>query len=270
MNTAKRFFRRNGKAAAMAVALAGLLASGNASAQWIVNDPAHMGVQMGEFGTQASRFGDQIRQWAKEYQEWKQQYDSLLTRLTNLNSSMGMSEGISMEKVEPGFNVEEKCGPRGGGGVSGILGRLTTVDFSANPQRQRWENCRNIVVAKNMKFNEMVDYMNEGMEKQRRSIEAAYNKNANRELTSGDQASADLEYKAHNDMVEQDRRKFEERQKAYDTYIAQQTQLTETLTQVAMRGNAGLIQQITTTAIMREKLCGGGQCERHNRAAVGQ
>jgi len=220
----------------------------------IVFDPAQLAKMVADWYEQGS-------QWVKEYNQWKQQYDAFTSQMQNMQSLIGLPGGTTFEKVnEKTFMVEESCGEAYGGGFSGLLGRFTGIDLRGDMFKQRYDMCANIQMMKNRKYNEMVDYMTETNDKMNASLSGVYNKFVTGNLTQGDMSQANLQMQKANAEIQKSNEQFQARMQAYDTYIAVQTSAQGSLTKTAMRGNAGLIKKLATTAALGAALCGGGQC----------
>jgi hypothetical protein len=260
MKTRNQLRRRTGKLRSALLALA-LLASGSASAQWIVNDPAHMGAQIAEFGQQAARWGEQGRQWLAEYEQFMQQYNSFLSSIQNMQSMFGLPQGAQLQPVPEDFMVQEECGEPYGGGTAGILGRLTGFSIGDNPQQKRWEYCAGLQRMRNKQYNEMVEYLQQTMPQMSSELDSAGRQFVGSGKTAGDMSA----YAAKLDKVKGDmarsNEEFNARMKAYDTYAKATEHTQGSLTKSTLRGGSGLIQQVTNAAVMREALCGGGQCD---------
>lgn len=265
----KKWLARTGPISA--VALSALMFCGNANAQMAVIDPAHIAAQFGEFGQQAVRWGEQGQQWMKEYQQWKQQYDAMFSRMQSFRSGVSMQEGAPMQEVDNEFNVTERCGEQsGGGGASGMIGRITGVQLEGNINVQRWNNCRAVQVARNTQYNETVRYLRDqakAMSDEAKQLDTAMadKRMDQTELLASTQRISTA--RAENAEKKSD---YDRRMQAWDVYVNRAEENQVTLTRTAMRGRAGLIQQVTTTAVLRATLCGGGKCERRSGPPVGR
>lgn len=264
MKTAIRSGRRAGKlkAALLSVTLSGLLLSGNAAAQWAVIDPAHIETQMAEFAQQAARWGEQGQQWLKEYQQWKQQYDSWLSSISSMQSNFGLVPGSSMEEVDENtYMVEERCGPPYGGGTAGVFGRLTGIDTRTQIQKQRWELCAKLQVARNKQYNEVVKYLNETAP----AMQAEMNKAGQQFVGSGKTQGDMTAYAAKMNKVDADAKRthdeFQARMQGYDAYAKAVEVAQGGLTRSTMRGGAGMIEKVVNGGVMYTALCGGGKCD---------
>lgn len=265
MKTSNRPNRRAGKlrAALLAVVIGGVMASGDAAAQWTVIDPAHIQAQLGEFAQQAARWGEQGQQWYKEYEQFMQQYNSLLSSIQNMRSAFALPPGTQMLKIDDPdtFMVEERCGPPYGGGVPGVLGQLTGFTVNDNPQVRRWQYCVGLQRVRNKQYNEVVEYLQETMPQMNAELDRAGQQFVGSGKTQGDMAA----YAAKLDKVKGDvaraNEEFNARMTAYNIY-AQATELNlSTLTRSTLRGGSGLLQEVADAAVMYEALCGGGQCD---------
>lgn len=253
---------RTGKVASVVLALAGLLASGTAAAQWYVIDPAHIQTQMAEFGQQAARWGEQGQQWMKEYNQWRQQYDSFLSRVNNMQSMFGLPGAQPMQRVPDDYMVASRCGTTPGGtGVAAIMGRLTAFTTGDNPQVRRWQYCAQEQYMRNKQFNEMVAYLQETVPEMNRELQQAGAEFQSGQKTEGEMNAMAAKLNKVNGDIAQSNDEFDARMKAYDTYVNATRQDQGSLTRSTMRGGNGLIQQVTNAAVMRQALCGGGKCD---------
>lgn len=251
------------RAAMLAAALSGLLVSGHAGAQWKVVDPAHIKTQLAEFGKEAARWGEQGRQWTKEYQQFMQQYNSWLSKIDNMQSTFGVpQQGVQLQTVDENtFNVEERCGSEFGGGATGIFGRLTQVNMTSNIYQQRYELCANLQKMRNMQYNDAVQYLQETMPQMQAELNNAGQRFVGSGKTAGDMNAYAAKLNKVNGDIAQSDSNFEAQMRAFDAY-AKATEVSQgTLTRAAMRGSAGPIRKITSTAVMYERLCGNGQCD---------
>ena len=252
------------KAVLLAGALVGLLASGSASAQWTVIDPAHIKAQLMEFGQEAARWGEQGRQWYQEYQQFMQQYSSFLSSVDNMESSFGTQQGAEMQEVPEDFHVKEECGEQSGGGISGMLGSMVGVDPRGDLYAQNYRYCASAQIMRNRQYNEVVRYLRDTVPQMQSELNVAGQRFVGSGKTSGDMNA----YAARMNKVEGDidtaHKKFEAQMLAYSTYIKAQQTNQATLTKTAMRGGSGLksnIKQMADAAAVFTALCGGGQCE---------
>lgn len=264
MKSTTQIRRRTGKQrlAVLAMALGGLLGSGNATSSGIpVVDVGHIAVQVQEFGTEALRWGEQGQQWIKEAQQFMQQYNSFLSNIQNMRSKFGLPQGVTMQKVDETHYVEERCGPAYGGGVGGMLGQVFQVDLRGDISKQRYDLCASAQMMRNRQYNETVEYLQEIMPQMQGELEAAGNNFVGSGKTQGDMSGyfAKLQ-KVDADMTEANER-YESRMRAYSTYIAALDRAAGTLTRATMRGQAGLLTKVASAAVMRQALCGGGQCD---------
>ncbi|KAB8173758.1 hypothetical protein FKV24_014005 [Lysobacter maris] len=263
MKSISQFRRNNGKQrhAMLALALGGLLASGNALAGIPVIDPTQIAGQITEFVKEAGRWGEQGQQWIKEARQFQQQYDSLLSSVGSMRATFGLPEGIEMQKVDEREYVEERCGPAYGGGVGGMLGQVFQVDLRGDVYQQRYKLCEGAQMMRNRQYNETVEYLQEVMPKMQGELESAGDKFVGSGKTQGDMGSyfAKLQ-KVDADMSEANER-YEARMRAYTTYIAAVERASGTLTRAAMRGQSGLPAKVASVVTMRQALCGGGQCD---------
>lgn len=248
----------------LAVALGGLLVSGHAGAQWQVVDPAHIKTQIAEFGKEAARWGEQGRQWYKEYQQFMQQYTSFLSTIDSMQSAFGLPQkGFEMEVVDENkFDVEERCGPEYGSGVTGVLGQLTQINMQRDIYQQRWLLCARLQVALNKRYNDAVRYLQETMPKMQQELDKAGQQFLGSGKTAGDMNAYAAKLNKVNGDIARSTEDFEARMQAYDAYAKATERSQGTLTRASMRGgNAGLIRKITSTAVMYKQLCGNGQCD---------
>lgn len=263
MKTMIKSVRRASKlsAALLTLAMAGLLGSGNAAATGFpVVDAAHIQAQVMEFGQQAARWGEQGRQWYKEYEQFMQQYNSFLSKYQNMQSSFGVPQGTPMEPVADDFMVRERCGDRYGSGTAGILGRLTGFTTKDNPQQKRWMYCNDLQRMRNKQYNEMVAYLQKTMPAMNKDLQDAGN-NFSGGQTAGEMDTYASKLNKVNGDIARTNEEFDARMTAYDTY-ARATEITQgSLTRSTLRGGSGLLQQVSNGLIMREALCGSGQCD---------
>ncbi len=262
MATISRLRAAKLRGAAMALAIGGLLASGNASAQWAVIDFGHIKAQMAEFAQQAARWGEQGQQWLKEYNQWKQQYDALMSRVNNMQSMFGLPGAQPMQRVPDDYMVASRCGSTPEGtGVAAIMGRLSAFTTGDNPQVRRWRYCAQEQYMRNKQFNEMVLYLQETVPEMNRELQRAGNEFQGGQKTEGEMNAMSAKLSKVNGDIAQSNEEFDTRMKAYDTYISATRQDQGSLTRSTMRGGNGLIQQVTNAAVMRRALCGGGKCD---------
>lgn len=248
------------RTALLATAMSGLLVSGNVAAQWQVIDPTHIKTQIVEFGKEAARWGEQGQQWYKEYQQFMQQYNSFLSSIQNMQSMINLPDGVPLQPVPEDFMVQERCGQQHGGGTAGILGRLTSFTIGDNPQEKRMEYCVHLQMMRNKQYNEMVAYLQDTMPQVNAELNSAGQQFVGSGKTAGDMNA----YAAKLDKVKGDMAKsneeFSARMVAYDTYV-KATELNQgSLTRSTMRGGSGWVR-LTNAAVMRQALCGGGQCD---------
>jgi hypothetical protein len=263
MQTIPRPSLRKGKSsiAMLAAALAGLLASAPASAQWATIDMPHIKAQMAEFAQEAARWGEQGRQWVKEYQQWKAQYDAWLSSIESMQTSFGMQQGATMQEVSDNFHVEEECGEQGGGN---LLGSIVGVDARGNLYAQNYRYCASAQIMRNRRYNEVVRYLRDTVPSMQSELDAAGQQFVGSGKTQGDMTA----YSAKMNKVESDidtaHKRFEAQMLGYDAYIRTQETNQATLAKTAMRGGSGLksqIKQMADAAAVFTALCGRGQCE---------
>ncbi|MCF7221665.1 hypothetical protein [Marilutibacter chinensis] len=256
--------RRTGKQrlAILALALGGLLGSGNAVSSGIpVVDVGHIAVQVQEFGTEALRWGEQGQQWLKEAQQFTQQYNSFLSNIQNMQSAFGLPQGTPLEPVEENYMVQERCGDAYGGGVAGVLGRMTGFTLSDNPQQKRWEYCASLQRMRNKQYNEMVAYLQETMPQMHQELNQAGNSFTGGQKTEGEMNAYSAKLQKVKGDIAKSNEEFDARMKAYDTF-AKAIEINQgTLSRAAMRGHSGLLTKVAATAVMYQALCGGGQCD---------
>ncbi|QDH71352.1 hypothetical protein [Marilutibacter alkalisoli] len=248
--------------ALLALAMAGLLASGNAAAQWIVNDTLHVKTQLAEFTKEATRWGEQGRQWLKEYQQFMQQYNSFLSSANQVRASYNLPDAVPMRKVEDDEYVEERCGPRYGGGSAGVLGRMFQVDLRGDVQQQRYEVCALIQQMRNRQLNDTVDYLQKTMPQMKADLIAAGDRFIGSGKTQGDMTTYSAEFSQVGAGMAQSHEEFQALMQAYEKYINALESAQGTLTRAAMRGHSGLPSKIVNVATMKTALCGtsGSKC----------
>lgn len=213
-----------------------------------------------EYAEEAIRWGQQGQQWYTEYQQFVQQYNSFLSRIQTMRSAFGLPQGAQLQPVADDFMVEQRCGDPYGGGTAGILGRMTGISLGGNVQRQRYELCANLQMMRNKQYNEMVAYLQQTMPQMQNELDSAGSSFTGGEKTQGDMAAYAAKLSKVNNDIGKSNEEFDARMKAYDTY-AKATELTQgSLTRMSLRGNPGLIRQVTSAAVMRQALCGGGKC----------
>ena len=251
------------KAALMAATMGGLLASGTSAATgYPVVDIAHIKAQVIEFGQQAARWGEQGRQWTKEYQQFMQQYNSFLSSINTMQTNFSLAPGSQMQEVDENtYMVEERCGPQYGTGSSAIFGRLTGIDMRGDIHQQRWQLCASLQVARNKQYNEVVRYLNETAPRMQAELNQAGQQFVGSGKTQGDMSAyaAKME-KVKGDMA-QSNEEFQARMQGYDAFAKGVETAQGSLTRGSLRGSAGLIKQVTNTAVMYEALCGSGKCD---------
>lgn len=224
--------------------LAGGLLSGNARAQWVVEDPALIGKTAAEYIETAKR-------WKDQYDHYRQQ----LIKLKRLNFTMEqMADNFPERDVN--YGVEDGCpGPSGISGGIGEMFRQTVPNMGDDIIKQQRVLCIRMVQAENHRYNETVrmlrrmiqsqrDYQN-GIEAQRSSIGS----------DQGDLAANDNETQRFLARMEMDLNYWMARNKAFDTYIAQLKQDHGRLAKRALNGNkrtgnviAGKLVQAATLA----------------------
>lgn len=266
MKTTSQSCRRTRRlrAALLTLAMGGLLASGNAAAQWFTIDKTHIKTQIAEFGKEAARWGEQGRQWYKEYQQFVKQYDSFLSKIDSMQSMFGLpQQGFEMKTVDENtFDVEERCGSQYGSGVTGVLGQLTQINMQHDIYQQRWLLCARLQVALNKRYNDAVKYLQETMPKMQEELDGAGQQFLGSGKTAGDMNAYAAKLNKVNGDIARATEGFEARMQAYDAYASATERSQATLTRASMRGgNAGLIRKITSTAVMYKQLCGNGQCD---------
>jgi hypothetical protein len=257
---------RDAKAAATVLFVGGLLASGHAAAQWAVIDPAHIKAQIVEFGQQAARWGEQGQQWLKEYQQWKQQYDAMFAQYQAFESAIEMPQGAPMEKVSLNFNVKERCGSKYGDGAPGLIGSITGVNLQGNIQQQRWNNCQAVQVARNLQYNETVDYFETQVQAMNSEIRSIYSLVSSNRMNQTEMQASSERLKQARDETESKKEDYDRRMTAYDTYVSRLEQNQGTLTRTALRGGSGLqskMKDIVDATALGVALCGtdGSKCK---------
>lgn len=265
MKTSIQSRRRSGKltVALLAAALSGLLVSSHAAAQWNVIDPTHIKTQLAEFGKEAARWGEQGRQWYKEYQQFMQQYNSFLSFVDNMQSSFRLPQGTLLEEIpDPGiYMVEERCGSPYGSGVTGVLGRLTKINMQQDIHEQRWVMCAKLQIMSNERYNVVVEYLSTTTQDMQNELNRAGNAFLGGNKTQGEMEAYSAKLKKVEGDMERSHDEFAARMVAYANYAQAMERAQGSLTRSTMRGGAGLIRQVTSTAVMYERLCGDGQCD---------
>lgn len=119
MNMKSNHTNRYSKSRMMALAgfvLCGGWVAGNANAQWVVNDPAHIGLNQFSWGADFSEQLNQLNQLREQYAKLQEQYQQMQKQyqqgFIGNSSSSGQSvggSGYEPKRVDVNLGVEERC-----------------------------------------------------------------------------------------------------------------------------------------------------------------
>ncbi len=224
------------------LALACAVMSGNANAQWIVNDPIQTGKNIEEFALQLDR-------WKETAAHYQQQLISL--QGMNFNQT---NMGETLSKVEDDYGMEDACRKKKEGGVLGSIGSLFKPDANADILSQQLEICRRIVRAENLKYNETVSFLM-SLREQQKKLNEIDGRRGSVGKNQGQLAAVDNDLHRYQQSSKMDLDKWQAMIQAYDNYIGQLNKYQQRLAERALRGKQpDLLSTIVQGAVLREAL----------------
>lgn len=163
INKTSRRSRTQKVALALGLGLAVGLVGTNARAQWMVEDPTAIAKAVQEYENQAERWVETHDQYLLQADHYAQQaafWQQQLVALQALNFSLFTMQN-QFQKIAPDYGVQDACP-----GIQGSLsGDITAALQSFIPQmggdvvQQQQQLCQLIVMTKNKKYNDTVDYL---------------------------------------------------------------------------------------------------------------
>lgn len=129
---------------------------GNARADWLVEDPTAIAKAVDEYANQAKRWAQTQNQYTKQATFWQQQ----MVTLQAMNFSLFTMQN-SFKQIDPHYGVKDACPGLQGGLSADITTALQAFvpDMGKSVVQQQQQLCQLIVLIKNKKYNDTVDYL---------------------------------------------------------------------------------------------------------------
>jgi len=159
----RRAGRRKGLVAGLMLACTVFAGAGQAQVGVIVNDPESLAKAIAEYGEQAKRWADTIAQYKATIDHYTAQvafWQEQLVKIQGLKFQLFTLQN-QFKKIPADYGIEDACP----GVTGGLAGDITTALQSFLPNmggdvvKQQRDLCQIIVMTKNKKYNDTVDYL---------------------------------------------------------------------------------------------------------------
>lgn len=207
----------------------------------------------------------EIAAWAADKAAWVQQardMAQMISNMQNMQMALGLQNGQELKEIPnpKEFLVKERCGDQYGSGVGGILGSLTGINLKGKVFEEQYKICAQRQWLENEKYNVGVRYLKESMQQ----MNTDYRNLLTRFATADNVGKSNKVNQDANAVLiknQAQQQNHEQLIAAYDAAIKSLEGQNTSLGRAAMRGNAGLIKQMTSTAAAYTALCSGGRCK---------
>lgn len=224
-----------------------------ARAQWIVEDPTAIAKSVEEYANQAQRwmqtaqqYESVVQHYAAQVQFWQQQ----LNKLQHLNFTLFTMQN-QFQKIDPEYGVQDACP-----GIQGSLsGDITSILQSFLPNmggdvvKQQQQLCQMIVMTKNKKYNDTVDYL--------QAVGASANDLLNLETRvmqnspdPGDAQSNQVDTSTYQARIDQAEKDWNANMTQDQAQLDMLTQMQSILSRRAMGGSPGIMGSVVNAAVL--------------------
>ena len=245
------------KRLAVSVVLTYGLIAGTSHAQWIVNDPTSLAKAVEEYANQAQRWMQTVKQYEAVAQHYADQvafWNEQLVKLDGLNFQLFTLQN-QFKHIADDYGVKDACP----GVTDSLAGDITsalqtTFDMGGDVVKQQRDLCRLIVMTKNKKYNDTVDYLQNVAQA---SIDMTHIQQDR--LTKVAQSPGNLEANT-NDVaryqgsLENARSQWESNMQQDDAKIQMLQQVQANLSRRAMQGSPGVLGTIVNAAALEAAL----------------
>ncbi|MCL1635121.1 DUF4141 domain-containing protein [Luteimonas sp. SX5] len=255
---------RQNRCAAVATLCFGLLMAGSAEAQWTVTDPGHTLATVDGWVVQGAEIGEQLKRWEEQTKRWQTQLADAKSvfKSQDMDMTMDFSErprdyGMAESCPEKKFDKDRPITSAVDTGLSAISSwQPLKLDNSANLKKDMLDLCKQIVVAKNMKYNETVRLLK--LVKQRESEMKKLDEYRQRVGTSqGMLATSSNQLSALSTRMQMDVQYSEAVINTYDALIASRKLDQEKITQRILKGSdKGLVSVVLQGAALKGTFAG--------------
>ena len=253
-STSRRASRRKGLVAGLMLACTLFAGSGQAQVGVIVNDPESMGKAIAEYAEQAKRWADTVAQYKATIDHYTAQvafWQEQLVKLQSLNFSLFTLQN-QFKKIPDDYGMRDACP----GVTGGLAGDITTALQSFLPNmggdvvKQQRDLCQLIVLTKNQKYNDTVDYLQAVAEESNHFyvIQAQRMKTAK---SPGDLSANDNELSQFQSRVTQAQAAWSSKMTTLDTQIQMLQQLQGVLSRRAMNGSPSPLGTLINTVALK-------------------
>lgn len=253
-STSRRAGRRKGLTVALMLACSLFTGSGQAQVGVIVNDPESMGKAIAEYAEQAKRWADTVAQYKATIDHYTAQvafWQEQLVKLQSLNFSLFTLQN-QFKKIPDDYGVNDACP----GVTGGLAGDITSALQSFLPNmggdvvKQQRDLCQMIVLSKNKKYNDTVDYLQSVAEESNRF----YQVQAQRLQTAkspGDLEANNNELAFYQTRIDKAEKAWKSQMETLDTQVQVMQQLQSILSRRAMNGSPSPLGTLVNTAAMK-------------------
>lgn len=206
----------------------------------------------------------EIAGWAADKAAWLQQardMAQMISSIQNMQLALGLQNGQELKEIDnpKQFLVKERCGDQYGSGVGGILGSLTGINLKGKVFEEQYKICAQKQWLENEKYNVGVRYLKQSMQQMGSEYRTLLTKFASASnVGNSNKVNQDANALLIKNQAQQ--QNHEQLMAAYDAAIKSLDGQSTALGRAAMRGNSGLIKQMTSTAAAYTALCSGGRC----------
>ncbi|MFC4765251.1 hypothetical protein [Dyella koreensis] len=253
-STSRRASRRKGLIAGLMLACSLFTGSGQAQLGVIVNDPESMGKAIAEYAEQAKRWIDTVQQYKATIDHYTAQvafWQEQLVKLQSLNFTLFTMQN-QFKKIPADYGVKDACP----GVTGGLAGDITTALQSFLPNmggdvvKQQRDLCQLIVLTKNQKYNDTVDYLQSTAQESDRF----YQIQAQRMSTAkspGDLEANSNELSQFQGRIVKNQADWSSKMTTLDTQIQMLQQMQGILSRRAMNGSPSPLGTLVNTAAMK-------------------
>lgn len=269
MSRTLAFSRARKVALALSMGLVALLAETGARAQELVEDPTLIAKSIAEFAQQAERWAATQAHWVEQRAQEAAQYGKVLQHyqdqvafwqqqlsdLEHLNFSIFKLES-RFQRVPSDYGVDIACSSHQSlmDDITGALKSNILPNPDGDIRMQQTQLCQKIVMTKNRKYNNTVDYLQNigAATSELTTIETNRNKAADdgKHITQGDLAANDNDVARFQSRVAKAREEWQSNNEALDVQISLLETQQSTLAQRAMKGKPSVAGQVIQAATL--------------------
>lgn len=196
-------------------------------------------------GQAASEYVKTLMRWKETLENWAQK----LSSFQQMIATGGIGRNLPIEKIDPNFNVAERCGGGSGFSLSSLASALSSkLSGSTNIAEKRRDICTAIQLLENKRHNDTVDMINGSIP----SMQAYLNlitKIRSEKNTEGAMAESSNNALQSANRIEVEFQQWERENQLMDQYIGALQRQQQVLTTQALSGERSTVKLLAGTLV---------------------